>query len=660
MNTNLSGAISLLAGIVFALFAQGSLLAQDTVTNVISPIVSYQYYDALDTTTNSVIVSPIASYQYFDCLDATGAQFLKSPPASFYYPFLNTPQFVIIPTTRLPTESETTPAFILPTLAQLNVFTNGSFQPMDTLDPTRMTIVLTHGWIHTIPFETVSSGGGPEGWPTDVDTKLQANGVTANIAAWNWTNAAKSFAMDPGTAEARTPDQGIALGQALTNALGAGYLKPVHFIGHSLGTLVNAYAANFLQGTNWATEPKSSNPWPGTNMQMTLFDEAEVATGLTEPFQGLSLLIGRNGNPFYPKPSYDHPLPRQCAWADNYISAFGLLHPEAVNVILTNDFPSDAPNWLSWMNGLAAFHSYPFGWYEETIQSDISPMGYLWSFERGGCFSQAPKTNSVYVQAASEWNLAVTNWLYGTNLLNSRFQEYRNGLADSIQNETPGRVTANGSVNGLTFDALPTASGFVVNLLKTPVSESFSPNVKPRLAANAQADQTNATTPAYVWMQLNIPDNAISMSFDYKIQGEWNNDLLTAALGGTNVLSIPGSQIQTNTLFSSGLIDVTALAGRTNEIFVGIVGDTSTNAQLTVQNLVFYSLPIPSLQAAVLGDQIVLTWPLLSQGFQLQATTNLSDPNSWITQTNVSSIMNLQNTFTNPISAGSKFYRLQK
>ena len=105
-------------------------------------------------------------------------------------------------------------------------------------------------------------------------------------------------------------------------------------------------------------------------------------------------------------------LPKHLAWADNYVSAFGLLHPEAANVILTDGSPTDAPNPLGLYNELQAFHGYPMNWYDETIQTDVSAMGFLWSFERGGWFSQAPKTNSVYVQTGSEWNLSASNWNY--------------------------------------------------------------------------------------------------------------------------------------------------------------------------------------------------------------------------------------------------------
>ncbi|HZL12710.1 MAG TPA: hypothetical protein VFC85_01075 [Verrucomicrobiae bacterium] len=116
--------------------------------------------------------------------------------------------------------------------------------------------------------------------------------------------------------------------------------------------------------------------------------------------------------------------------------------------------------------------------------------------------------------------------------------------------------------------------------------------------------------------------------------------------------------IQTNVTFSSGLINVSTFAGQTNEFFVGIVGGTSTNAQLTVENLAFsISLP-PSLQAQMSSGNLMLQWPMSAQNFNLQTTTNLTDPNSWLTLTNVPAIVNLQNTITNPIVGSQGFYRL--
>ncbi|HEY5041530.1 MAG TPA: hypothetical protein VIK53_05950 [Verrucomicrobiae bacterium] len=73
-----------------------------------------------------------------------------------------------------------------------------------------------------------------------------------------------------------------------------------------------------------------------------------------------------------------------------------------------------------------------------------------------------------------------------------------------------------------------------------------------------------------------------------------------------------------------------------------------------------YSIAPPSLQAQASGNNFVLNWPLSAQDFNLQTTTNLADPNSWTTLTNVPAIVNLQNTVTNPISGNQGFYRLMQ
>jgi hypothetical protein len=69
------------------------------------------------------------------------------------------------------------------------------------------------------------------------------------------------------------------------------------------------------------------------------------------------------------------------------------------------------------------------------------------------------------------------------------------------------------------------------------------------------------------------------------------------------------------------------------------------------------------LAQASAGNLIVswpLSWPFATQNFSLQTTTNLADPNSWVTLTNVPPMVNLQNTITNQMIGSQGFYRLIK
>ena len=625
---------------------------------MLSPIVSFQYLENFSTValTDGGIMSPIASYQYYEWPGNGILNLQCSPVVSYYYQFLDAPPLTIISTNRTPTTAEITPLLAaLPTTSQLLIYYNGTFTAnLSPIDPNRPTVVLTHGWIPTTKGIPVFTPNGVADWPTTMAAQLRANGVfTGNILAWDWSYVAHSDKTTPGIPEQQTGDQGQILGEKLLLALGANYSHRIQFIGHSLGTLVNGYAANYLQGANWASENVSPSPWPATNMLMTLFDEAEVSRGLTSIWADIDLLLGRNGNPFTPSKAYDHPLPKQFAWAENYVAAVGLLQINAANVILTDNFPANAPDLTLWLDEFAAFHGYPINWYNETIQTDNAAMGFVWPFlwslgDAG--FANAPSTaGSVYVQDGSEYNLTATSWNYGTNLLAARYNKY---LAYALASGFPDSAAVNGNGNGQyvvgAYPAFESAiKGIIFWLLTTPANASSASQFRAQPLDSPSGGSAN-NVPAYAWLPLFVPTNAVSMSFDYVIQGDWQSDTLTAAFNGTNVLSLPGSQIQTNMMFNSGQIDVLAY----------IVGGTSTNAQLTLENLEFsVSLP-PILQVQASGGNLVLSWPMSAQNFSLQTTTNLADPNSWTILTNPPAIINSQNAVTNPISDTVRFYWL--
>jgi len=62
--------------------------ADDVITNVMSPVVSYQYYDSVGDNTNATVITPIVSYQYFDSPVAGSVNYLNSPLVSYLYQFV--------------------------------------------------------------------------------------------------------------------------------------------------------------------------------------------------------------------------------------------------------------------------------------------------------------------------------------------------------------------------------------------------------------------------------------------------------------------------------------------------------------------------------------------------------------------------------------------
>jgi hypothetical protein len=191
--------------------------------------------------------------------------------------------------------------------------------------------------------------------------------------------------------------------------------------------------------------------------------------------------------------------------------------------------------------------------------------------------------------------------------------------------------------------------------LASPDAQSQNNLMRPM---DAGAGGSSSNTPAMAWLPLLIPTNAVDMAFNFIVAGDPVDDALVCAIGQTNLFILQAKYIPTNTVSTSRLIDISAWAGTTNELFFGFLGGTSTNATLQIDNIRFYTLQAPSLQAQVSGGNLIITWPMSAQNFSLQTTTNLADPNSWTTLTNVPAIVNLQNAITNPVTGGQGFYRL--
>ena len=198
----------------------------------------------------------------------------------------------------------------------------------------------------------------------------------------------------------------------------------------------------------------------------------------------------------------------------------------------------------------------------------------------------------------------------------------------------------------------------IVNLFTSGGGSSLMANFLP--GSSVPKNLNGPGTPAYAWLPVTMPSNVVSMTFDYIVTGYVNSDSFAVAMGGTNVLSVASNLIQTNVVLNSKPIDVSQYAGQQVELFLGIVGGTSTNASVTASNFQFYSFLPPTLQAQLARNNLLTSWPLSSSDYVLETSNTLTGTNSWATVTNVPAIVDFQNTVTNPITPGSRFYRLKK
>lgn len=545
----------------------------------------------------------------------------------------------------------------LPTVPgpQLKAFVNGVFVVGGPFDLAKPTVILTHGW-----------NSDPTVWATTMAANMGAGGANANILAWDWWQEAKQALSKATTA---TPREGTKLGQTLATTFTPSYSQGVHFIGHSLGTLVNATAANYLH----------TNGYSWTRTHMTLLDDAEEA----------NLVSSAN---------YVSPIPSERAWIDNYVSLVGLYHPEAVNVwLVKSPYYGDSSDLIALAESV---HGYACRWYGYTAATPgQSLLGNRYSFEQLGSGAQFPSPNphplaAIFsqdilsgqelalkrLQTPDELRAATAVWALGVVGFGLQSPvNFASGVAQKVgavavdvaeafiphtpsgspvftgtAGSTPAYYTQNGT------EETPVWS-LHVNLQTTPPTALAPQSVRPLGdGPRAQGDGDPTNEPPRVWIPVAVPATAAVFCFDFRFNGEPGDDLLMASIGGTNVFALEAKYMATNTPLNSGPIDVSAWAGQTVEFFFGVLGGSSTNANVTLSGLRFYEPAAPALNIQSDGPNVLISWPATVQDYQLETTASLAAGPLWVAVTNPPALVGLQNVVTNSASSSAIFYRLKR
>ena len=193
------------------------------------------------------------------------------------------------------------------------------------------TVIITHGWQPSFhPLVDVYTGSPPE-WVTNsnpnnpgmaeaIVTRLQKEGQAANILTYIWEEAYVDFSpISLQYATSCTATHGSRLGSLVHQLLGNNYSKPIQFIGHSLGSLVSAYAVQ--------TFSTKSNRMPV--VQLTILDAP------------LALFF----DPFTSKRDFvkilSSTIKSELVWVDNYIAIQSLA---PILPVIGGNIDGTAPN----------------------------------------------------------------------------------------------------------------------------------------------------------------------------------------------------------------------------------------------------------------------------------------------------------------------------
>lgn len=167
-----------------------------------------------------------------------------------------------------------------------------------------------------------------------------------------------------------------------------------------------------------------------------------------------------------------------------------------------------------------------------------------------------------------------------------------------------------------------------------------------------------SNTPACVWMTLSVPANASELTFNFTASGNCAQDSLVFGVNSNSLFSITLAYLTAGQTYSSGPIDISAYAdSSTNQFFFGVLGGTSTNATVDVEDIQFVSFSLPSLSIAQANGMATLSWPSSANGYILKSTTDLTAGN-WEDVTNVPSLFGGVFTVTNSWPDQTRFFTL--
>lgn len=548
--------------------------------------------------------------------------------------------------------------------ANLRVFSGGAFSATAPILNDRMTIVITHGWLSNL-----------DDWPTLMAGYILTNHSLGanppNIVGWDWRNKAKGFR--PPIDEACI--QGEHLGKSLYLELGSNYSQRVHFVGHSLGTIVNSYACDYIHGATSRGGNTPPTPWDRnlTKPHVTVLDEAEItsvggqstltaASLAWEAHQRKSLLMLKSAVDAF---DWKNAVPNSAWWTDNYISLVGRRHENAVNICL----PSVAENYYyqSGIAGLVEAHGYAHLWYRNSIlASGVFPqIGFRQSYEKATSF---PPTGTGKTLGNLWYEDTTTSELLDLKLetdpsLYDRRAEILGSLVLSTTATTPGNIILDSYTTGLsmvgdlggevivkTGQVVVTVGEKIGNLWDAALDKVSTVNpdtlfagsigsssLKLLLSTPAQSAQLRRTTglnssavvsPPQAWMPVHVPAEAGFLVFDFTVTGQPASDLIACAVNEQNLFTLPARFAPDGSPVSTDFLDISAYAGQEVELYFGLVGGTSSGCTLAIDGIRFVTIPIPKLAATMVGDQVRLQWAAAATGWIPQHNPGLM-PEGW-------------------------------
>ncbi len=418
-----------------------------------------------------------------------------------------------------------------------------------------------------------------------IQEDLKAKGKSANIYQFFWKGAcqgtgATRYAYIDARQNVHFAAQQLA--NQLYDKLGPNYDKKIHFIGHSLGTAVNAYAADIFlkKETNISKAQVTILDHPNHIGKIPLFilkdNESEKEWGFDENFFAHVLPFYRQGLKLY---------------VDNYYSAkseSNKLVSAGVGSEITGDIfnhahlvdPHEIGDELLDEDGSENDHSGVHQWYRWTIRTgegknfDIGENNSKSVCSNDGIWNGKPEgVNDTLNPCKQRWG----GW-QDSILLNDTMRFWPNGNSAGPTNSTsvtPSSNTQHGcgiiNSNGSLLSAL---------CIEAPITSASPASNVTSLAAEPQIPKSS------IEFTVTVPKFLRYISFDYSFPNIGDGDYIYIFLDGVPVWKMSSEGFTAGETVSSSLIPARAAAGQKKLIIV-LYGVGQQNAQFSLNNFKF-------------------------------------------------------------------------
>jgi len=454
----------------------------------------------------------------------------------------------------------------------------------EPLNPALPTIILTHGlqsWsANASTLWTVDHGDSSDGtWKRPgayylIRDYLANAGIKANIYPVSWSGAFQpgfvkgvptKSAYNAGRSHAQTAGQCLA--RRLIQQLGKDYSQPIHFIGHSLGTIVNAHAASDLLQS-----------LPVDRAQFTALDRPDLVNDKIKSGGPGESCIGYNSEFF--RIQLEKALkarPGLTVYLDNYYaqpsdtSWSGVGGPASAGdrlIVHNGDLikPGRVGNKTFSQGVTGDDHSGVNQWYRWTVHPVDSP------FPSGGeSVCSGGKYTGDLDQSLSPCN---TGWRYSLALGTQKL--FWPGTKFDILKTT----TSNLALGSVKSSSCSQASGAALSLGNCSTSiASKSPE---------RSATIDSSTDPFISLDVTVPANSGFLAFLFQVRNINAGDTIVAMLDQTPVWHMASSAVDESQWLGSGAIPVESFSGSRRLTFALFSGGSSL--QLDVKDITFTSV----------------------------------------------------------------------